>query len=266
MAKRKNFPLYPDDWLGGTMTMTAAERGVYIDLLCASWSKGGPLTYEEALAAGRQESEIVRSVLDKKFHRNPDGTLQNNRLEQERKQKPAKARKKAPRIDSGELLPIDGLKGLETGLTLYRPAEPPLLVFPCRGEPSNWGLTAEQVEKWKQLYPGLDVLAECRKALAWVEANGSKTAGGMTRFLVKWLNRATNSSGSSKPRPEPKTFRQVDADAKRRMLVKLKLEAAGLNPRDAERLSNLDEASALQEATRLMKSQTAVITQEEIPW
>jgi len=88
----------------------------------------------------------------------------------------------------------------------------------------------------------------------------------MTRFLVKWLNRATNSSGGSKARPEPKTFRQVDVDAKRRMLVKLKLEAAGLNPRDAERLSNLDEASALQEAKRLMQTQTAVVTQEEIPW
>jgi len=266
MAKRKNFPLYPDDWLGGTMTMTASERGVYIDLLCASWSKGGPLTDEEAMAAGRQEAEIVRSVLDKKFHRNPDGTLQNNRLEQERKRKPSQTRKKAPRIVSGELLPIEGLEIPQTGLTLHRPDEPPLLIFPCRGEPSSWGLTAEQVDKWQRLYQGLDVLAECSKALAWAEANGSKTAGGMTRFLVKWLNRATNSSGGSKARPEPKTFRQVDVDAKRRMLVKLKLEAAGLNPRDAERLSNLDEASALKEAKRLMETQTAVITQEEIPW
>lgn len=264
MAKRKNFPLYPDDWLGGTMTMTAAERGVYIDLLCASWSKGGPLTYEEALAAGRQESELVRSVLDKKFHQNPDGTLQNNRLEQERKQKPAKARKKAPRIDSGELLPIEGLEIPEIGITLYTPAEPPLLVFPCQGQPDCWPLDSKRVEQWQRLYPGLDVLAQCRMALAWVEANRPKTFRGMPKFLVSWLNRATD-------RPVPfkrvqESFKQQDASAKRRMLIKLKLEAAGLNPRDAERLSNLDEASALQEAKRLMQTQTAVITQEEIPW
>lgn len=266
MSKKQKdkFSFWPSDWLGGTTGMTAAERGVYIDLLCCQWQRG-PMQEAQALLAGRAEPELVRQVLAEKFHRNPDGSWQNNRLEQERKRKASQTRAKAPRIDSGERLMVSLLEGLETGLMAYRPAEPPLLVFPCRGEPSSWGLSAEQVDKWQQLYEGLDVLAEARKALAWVEANGSKTAGGMTRFLVTWLNRATNSSGGGKARPESKTFRQVDADAKRRMLIKLKLEQTGLNHRDAERLSNLDEDSAMAEAKRLL-GQTQFIAQEEIPW
>lgn len=262
--KKDRFAFWPSDWLGGTASMTTAERGVYIDLLCCQWSEG-PLTEAQALAAGRAEAEIVRQVLVKKFHQNPDGTWQNNRLEQERQRIGRDKPKKAPRIDSGErLLPIGDL-GQETGITLYKPAEEAVLVFSCRGEPSQWALTAERVENWGKLYPGLDVLAECRKALAWTEAHPKKTAGGMSRFLVTWLNRATN-SGSGRNRPEQKSFRQIDSDSKRRLLVKLRLEETGLNSADAERLSNLDEVSALTEAKRLLGLQTPVIAQEEIPW
>jgi hypothetical protein len=69
-----------------------------------------------------------------------------------------------------------------------------LLTFPCDGQRKSWGLSRDQIANWSSLYPKLDVLAECRKALAWVESDPSrrKTHRGMTRFLVDWLNRATN--------------------------------------------------------------------------
>lgn len=244
--------------------MTPAQRGVYIDLLCCQWQRG-PMQEAQALVAGHGEADLVLQVLIEKFHRNPDGTWQNNRLEQERKRKASQKPAKRSKRDSDERLLNLGLDATEASLTRLIPAERALLVFPCRAEPSSWALTAEQVDKWQRLYQGLDVLAEARKALAWVEANGCKTAGGMTKFLVKWLNNAIDRSFGSKPRQEAKTFRQVDADAKRRMLIKLKLEQAGLNPRDAERLSNLDENSAMAEAKRLL-GQTQFLTQEEIPW
>lgn len=75
---------------------------------------------------------------------------------------------------------------------------PTALEFPCNGESSTWKLTVKQVETWAALYPGLDVEAECRKALAWVSSGGAgtrKTARGMPRFLVSWLNRATDRGG-----------------------------------------------------------------------
>lgn len=82
--------------------------------------------------------------------------------------------------------------------TSGEPDEPPILTYSTVGNgPPMWGLTASQVRKWAALYPGLNVMNECRKALAWLDSQPSrrKTARGMPRFLVGWLNKATNSSG-----------------------------------------------------------------------
>jgi hypothetical protein len=181
----QRFSFWTSDWIGGTSSLTPAERGVYIDLLAEQWQRG-PLDESQALAAGRADAELVRQVLAKKFHRNPDGRWQNNRLEQERgKSRP----RPAPRpTDAGTVS-----------------AAAPLLVFPCRGEPATWGLDAAQVQAWKDLYQGVDVLAECHKALAWVQANGGKTAKGMARFLVNWLNRVTDSTKGSRASDAAKT-------------------------------------------------------------
>jgi hypothetical protein len=70
-----------------------------------------------------------------------------------------------------------------------------VLTFPTVGTgPKEWILTSAQVDKWSESFPGLSIEAEARKALAWVNANKGhrKTAGGMARFLVSWLNRAAN--------------------------------------------------------------------------
>jgi len=77
------------------------------------------------------------------------------------------------------------------------PKPPPadvVLVFPCAGKAAEWPLTQRQIDAWVAAYPGVDVMAECRKAWAWVEASPKrrKTAAGMPRFLVAWLNRATD--------------------------------------------------------------------------
>lgn len=79
--------------------------------------------------------------------------------------------------------------------------ELPLLIFPCDGEPPEWGLTADKVAQWSATYRTLDVLAECRKAYQWVLDNQSnrKTAGGMPRFLNGWLARTVNRRSSTPP-------------------------------------------------------------------
>jgi hypothetical protein len=72
--------------------------------------------------------------------------------------------------------------------------EPPLLDFPCDGEPASWALLESMATKWSVLYPHLDIMSECRKALAWIDADPErrKTARGMKRFLVGWFGRAQN--------------------------------------------------------------------------
>jgi hypothetical protein len=78
-----------------------------------------------------------------------------------------------------------------------RDSSPTVLTFPAIGKgPKSWALTEAQVSDWVDAYPGIDVRWECGRALAWVNANGPKTAKGMPAFLVRWLNRAADSRGS----------------------------------------------------------------------
>lgn len=92
--------------------------------------------------------------------------------------------------------------GGECGETA-KPSSPPapvpvpidsVLVFPCDGAPREWHLTRKQVAEWRELFPRLDMGAECRAALAWIKAdpNRKKTASGMKRFLVSWFTRTQN--------------------------------------------------------------------------
>lgn len=83
--------------------------------------------------------------------------------------------------------------------------QPGILTFPTDGKPDSWSLTTDLLNEWNSDFPKLDVLAECRKARAWIKANPErrKTARGMSRFLVNWLSRATDRGGTSRAAPGP---------------------------------------------------------------
>lgn len=98
---------------------------------------------------------------------------------------------------------------------------PVVLTFPCVGKQAEWPLTQAQVDAWAALYPGTDVLAEARKALAWVQANQRKTAGGMPKFLVGWLGRSNDRGKAAPfaPRPaNPRAFTLDTGPIGRRMI------------------------------------------------
>jgi hypothetical protein len=86
-------------------------------------------------------------------------------------------------------------------------SEPAVLSFPTVGNgPSKWHLTQAAVDRMAELYPGLDVLGECRKAVAWCEANPAKrkTARGMPSFLNRWLTKVQDRwNGFDGPRKRP---------------------------------------------------------------
>lgn len=73
--------------------------------------------------------------------------------------------------------------------------EPALLTFPTVGKSKEWHLTQPLVNTLAAAFPHLDILAECRKALAWAEVNpgNRKTPEGMPKFLNGWMGRAQNS-------------------------------------------------------------------------
>lgn len=70
-----------------------------------------------------------------------------------------------------------------------------LMTFEVVGTPKMWGLPQSLMDKFQEAYPDLNVLAECRKADAWLVANPTKrkTARGMSAFLNRWLARAVDS-------------------------------------------------------------------------
>jgi hypothetical protein len=98
--------------------------------------------------------------------------------------------------------------GSDAGAGSKKSGVPPpvvVLTFPTDGDPREWALCESHLAEWAALYPTLDILAECRKALAWVTAAADrrKTAAGMRRFLTGWLNRATERGGVRKPAGPP---------------------------------------------------------------
>lgn len=63
---------------------------------------------------------------------------------------------------------------------------------------SFFGVTDEDVARWKELYPAVDVMQELRKMAGWCESNTAKrkTRRGIKVFITSWLARAQDKGGS----------------------------------------------------------------------
>jgi len=70
-------------------------------------------------------------------------------------------------------------------------SDPPVLVFPAVGKPTAWNLSEAKIQQYRETYPGIDVLAQCREARQWLIDNPSrgKTARGMAAYLNRWLSK-----------------------------------------------------------------------------
>jgi hypothetical protein len=91
--------------------------------------------------------------------------------------------------------------------------EPAVLTFPCSGKIKNWNLTQSQIDEWSALFPTVDILAESRKALAWVKAKTPKTAKGMPQYLVGWFGRTNDKQrGNAQPLTRTERNRKVIAE------------------------------------------------------
>ena len=131
---------------------------------------------------------------------------------------------------------------------------------------SQWG---GLLPAWKLAYPGVDVVAEVRKAHAWEVSNPQNQKKNRGRFLANWLQRAQDAprkAGNGPPafQPAPKAVSErptvlqprrevpVDATAMRKLL-----EQANLI-READRHRPTAEESALAEAGKLSDAILAI--------
>lgn len=85
-------------------------------------------------------------------------------------------------------------------------SSPIILTFPCNGKVKQWDYRQAVHDQLVGAYPGLNVMAEVKKAWTKVTigATGKKTASGMLRFLTNWLDRSQNSGRSFQQRPAPR--------------------------------------------------------------
>lgn len=90
----------------------------------------------------------------------------------------------------------------------------PILEFPTVGKPKrSWPLTQAKLAEWVEAYPGVDVMAECRKALQWCRDNPTKqkTFDGMLKFLSGWLGRCQDRGLTHGPAPPRETVAEKSA-------------------------------------------------------
>jgi uncharacterized protein YdaU (DUF1376 family) len=248
------FQFYPKDYISSTKVrqMSNTERGVYVSLLCYCWLDDGLPTDLPSLA---RLAEVKLSQFERMWTKGPlhecfyekNGRFHNERLDRERKAQADFRRKQKERADK-RWHPKDGavignataLRGphtpgnaLQSAICNLRSAnkekssaEPPsdstpvVFTFPTVGKSSAWVLTQGRIDGWRGMYPNVDVMAECRKASAWIEANPErrKTAKGMSAFLVNWLNRAADRGGVRVSGPEVKSSIPSAEETRRRYL------------------------------------------------
>lgn len=105
-----------------------------------------------------------------------------------------------PRLESGAVAASEGvwqgdsLTGAEkTPQSPEIEPEPEYVppTFNCAGDVKTFTPTKEDVSRWQQAFPGVDVRAALLRARAWVDADPKrrKTARGMKRYLTAWLGR-----------------------------------------------------------------------------
>lgn len=95
---------------------------------------------------------------------------------------------------------------------------------------SSHPVSAEEIKKYRELYPAVDVDQEIRKMIGWLDANPAnrKTPRGINKFINGWLSRAQDSARPSQPKKNGfHNFEQRDTDYDALVLERLKEKLGG---------------------------------------
>jgi uncharacterized protein YdaU (DUF1376 family) len=225
MNKMPWFKFYPSDWIKGTRQLTSEEKAALIDIFCFMWESptrgkivsdwpgiarmtGLEWSHAEIVIVSLQRCgalDVVEVGNTKVTNSNTEVTLISRRMMRDQKrrdsnilrQREFKKRKSNTEVtDKTQKSYI--IKDLEDSLELsFQDTPKPtasLLTFQTVGKTKEWFLTEAFLKPLKEAYPDLNVLAECKRALAWVlgSPRHRKTASGMGKFLTAWMGRAQN--------------------------------------------------------------------------
>lgn len=86
-------------------------------------------------------------------------------------------------------------------------------------------ITQANIDRWKELFPGVDVMNELRRMLAWLEANPRqrKTPRGIARFIQGWLDREQNRARAPRASPEAprKSWAEMEEERSRAEFLRM---------------------------------------------
>ncbi len=80
------------------------------------------------------------------------------------------------------------------------------------------GILPDDIFRWQETFPAVNVEQELRKMELWAVANPAKRKSNWFRFITNWLSREQEREGFSRPRQRtenemiPKTFEQIKAE------------------------------------------------------
>lgn len=76
---------------------------------------------------------------------------------------------------------------------------------------SLYSITQTQIDKWKELYPAVDILQELRKMVGWCEANTAKrkTKRGILPFINRWLAKQQDSGPANKQKNDAYPYKPL---------------------------------------------------------
>lgn len=102
---------------------------------------------------------------------------------------------------------------------------PAVIGFPLNtGEIYN--ITQADIDHWREIYPGVEILTELRRMLGWLETHPRqrKTRSGIGKFVNGWLDKAQNRSrpqGASPEAQSRKSWAELDEERSRAEFLRM---------------------------------------------
>lgn len=213
-------PLYVADYLADTSHLNCAESGAYLHLIMHYWQKGGlPIEDKRLASIARATPEQWSDMRDTIADFFGDGWT-HSRIDEELESARKAYERRAAAGRAGGKAKADGKQSSSNAKAMPEQSQPqsqqkeevanatsspePAKAAPVAviGLPTvsdgDFPVTADDIAEWQTAFPAVAVRQQLASMRQWLLANTTKrkTARGMKRFVVSWLDRKQNEGGA----------------------------------------------------------------------
>lgn len=231
------YPRYAGDYMQDTAHLSLTEHGAYTMLLDHYYGSEKPLPADNVAlfricrAFTEHEREAVIAIADQYFPVNGDGKRHNKRADKElgkrqvisQKRKLAGAKGADSKWHGKTMANATTPTATSTATSRFainddssepdKPGtEPAVVTIPLIKKQGEYGVTQAQIDEWQDTYPAIDVLHTLKHIRQWNLANPSKrkTAKGIVRHIIGWLERDQNNGGAAPSKRRTATLTAED--------------------------------------------------------